>query len=220
VAEKFMRLTLTLLDSQSEISRMILESIRDHLNPIFSKTADNLKPIISKEVLEALTKESEYSSLISGQLRSELGIPDAASRIQQLFQQWSSNILVEFIPITIKGSKLLGKFSLNMIRSDLEDVLGLSAASITDSISGSVIPWLQWLSLEGTKILIRNYQIQIGPNSRSRTGNAIMVTSKQENWRVPPEFAGTIHDNWITRAIQRLDSSIPQKMQQELERNI
>lgn len=216
-----MKITFNLTETQSSISQKILLAIKDHLSTIFtSGLANSLQPIISKEIKNAITQEPEYISLISGQLKSELGIPDAATKVDQLLQHWSNSVVVSISPITIKGSKLIGKLSLDMIPSDFSDVLGLSAATVTDNVTGSIIPWLQWLLLDGTKILIQNYEVRIGPNTRSRTGNAIMVVSNQKDWRVPAEFAGTIHDNWITRAISRLNDTISDKIQQELEKRI
>lgn len=213
-----MKISFKLLETQSSISKKILEAIRDHLSPIFtSNLANALKPIISQEVISALSQEPEYTSLISGQLKYELGIPDAATRINQLFEHWSNSIVINVSPVMVKSSRLVGKLSLNMIPADISDAIGLPAATITDNNTGSIIPWLQWLLLDGSKILIQNYEVRIGPNNNSRTGNAIMVVSNQKDWRVPPEFAGTVHDNWITRAIQRLDQTIPDKIAKELE---
>lgn len=213
-----MKISFKLLETQASISQKILEAIKDHLSPIFTTNfANTLKSVISKEVRAAIYQEPEYTSLISGQLKSELGIPDAASRIDQLFQHWSDSIVVNISPIAAKSSRVVGKLSLSMIPSDFSDVIGMSASTIVDSNTGSIIPWLQWLLLDGSKILIQNYEVRIGPNNNSRTGNAIMVVSNQKDWRVPPEFAGTVHDNWITRAIQRLDQTIPDKIAKELE---
>ena len=35
-----------------------------------------------------------------------------------------------------------------------------------------------------------------------------MIKSRQANWRVPPEFSGTIEDNFITRSITGLEQYI------------
>jgi hypothetical protein len=69
------------------------------------------------------------------------------------------------------------------------------------------LPWLQWLLLEGNATIVRNYTVSFGPNRFSRTGFALMRPSLQ-SWKVPSEFAGTINDNWITRAIDGAESNI------------
>ena len=215
-----MKISIKLLDSSSVISAKILGSIISHLQPAFTKTQQALQQILPKIVKEALILEPEYASLLSGQLRSELGVPDADSKIEQIFSAWSNNLVVQNRPLSIKGSGLSGGFSINIIKSDFSDILSLPAAVVVDSTSGSIIPWLQWLLIEGNQILIRDYKLRMGANSRSRTGNAIMVSSTKDNWRVPPQFAGTINNNWVTRAMDRLDDSILSYIEKELERHI
>jgi hypothetical protein len=129
-------------------------------------------------------------------------------------------MVIRSTQLRISSRGVTGGFSIDMIRSDFSDILSLSAATITDDISGSVVPWLQWLLLDGSKILIRDYAVQFGPNSRSRTGNAIMISSEKQNWRVPSEFAGTVNNNWITRAIDRLDPILLNDIEKELEKHI
>lgn len=215
-----MKISIKLLDSNAVIGTKISSVIISHLQPAFTKIQTALQQALPKIVKEALILEPEYASLLSGQLRSELGIPDADSKIDQIFNAWSNNLLVENKPISIKGSGLSGGFSINIIKSDFSDILSLPAAIVVDNISGSIIPWLHWLLLEGNQILIRDYKLRMGPNSRSRTGNAIMVSSTKDNWRVPAQFAGTINNNWVTRAIDRLDDSILSYIEKELERHL
>jgi hypothetical protein len=215
-----MKISIKLLDSNAVIGTKILSAIISQLQPAFTKTQQSLQQVLPKIVKEALILEPEYASLLSGQLRSELGIPDADSKIDQIFNAWSNNVVVQSRAITMKGSGLSGGFSINVIKSDFSDVLSLPASVVVDSVSGSIIPWLQWLLLEGNQILIRDYKLKMGSNPRSRTGNAIMVSSTKDNWRVPPQFAGTINNNWVTRAIDRLDDNILSYIEKELERHL
>ena len=94
-----------------------------------------------------------------------------------------------------------------MIRSDFSDVLSSDSGFVIDALRGYQLPWLEWLLLEGNKAIISKQEVIIGPNKFSRTGLAIMRPSNK-SWRVPSEFAGTIKDNWITRAIDNSESQI------------
>jgi hypothetical protein len=215
-----MNLSLTILESDREIYNRILNAMRPHLQSVFDKTQQSLQSIIPIKFKEALMDEPEYSSLLSGILKYELGIPDASARIESIYDAWVSSMFIEKKPISIKNNQLNGGFSIRLIRSDFADILDLSASTVVDSISGSNIPWVRWLLLEGGKILVRDYRVQYGPNPRSRTDNAIMVTSSSESWRVPAEFAGTIQDNWVTRSIAKLDNIMYTTLEQELEKNL
>lgn len=213
-----MQITFKLLDTQADISRKILVSLRDYLRPILNTVANSVRKNISKDIEEAIRAEPEYTSLLSGLLRSELGVPDAASRLDTIFTAWANNAVFTVQPVTIKASGLSGGFSLSMIQSDFSDILGLSDAVVTDDISGSKVEWLRWLLLEGGKtIIVRNYEVSYpGSNSRSRTGNAVMVKS-DKHWKIPAVFAGEEDNNWITRAIGRLDDRILFRLEKELE---
>ena len=82
----------------------------------------------------------------------------------------------------------------------------MDEATVTDN-QGQKLPWLEWLLLRGNQIIIRNYQVRMGASPYSRTNMAVMVQSKK-NWRVPMEFAGTITNNWTTRALDKVDAQI------------
>ena len=214
-----MRLEMKLLQSNSEIENMILSAIRDNIDQAFNKALRTLQKSIPLEIHRAITSEPEYASLIGGVLQYELGIPDAVKKVNNIVSVWTNNFHVEASPITISGSRITGGFSINMIKENYEDVLGSEDAFVVDDAKSLRLPWLEWLLLYGGKIIVRSYEVQIGPNPNSRTGLAIMKPSKK-NWRVPAEFSGTKENNWVTRAIDRLDESIPNLIQKEIEKNI
>lgn len=215
-----MKISFNLLDSSSSIQQKILDSIVDYLSPIMQKTKNSLQNSLPQYIEDAVTGQPEYISLLGGQLRSELGVPDAGSRLNSIFSEWKNNAVVIYNPIATKGSSIVGGFSIDMIKSDFSDILSLPSSEVVDSISGSIIPWLKWLLLDGGKILIRNYKVQLGNNPRSRTGGAIMIQSDKENWRVPAQFAGTANNNWITRALSTYDQLILDHIQNTLENSL
>jgi len=214
-----MRLEMKLLESNSDIENMILSSIRDTIDQAFNKSLKNLQQSIPKEIYKVIVSEPEYGSLVGGVLQYELGIPDAAQKVNNIVNIWTSNFYVEISPVTISGSKIIGGFSINMIKDSYEDVLGSENAFVVDDAKSLRLPWLEWLLLYGGKIIVRNYEVQVGSSPYSRTGLAIMKPSKK-NWRVPAEFSGTRENNWVTRALDRLDQSIPNLIQKEIEKNI
>jgi hypothetical protein len=66
------------------------------------------------------------------------------------------------------------------------------------------IPWLRHLLLKGDTTTIMDYTITFNPDkiATSRSGQAIMIKSKLKRWFIPAPFAGTLNDNWVTRALQ------------------
>jgi hypothetical protein len=196
-----------LLESNSQISQSILNAllpdISDYFKDIIRYLKTNIPPVINNAIINSL----EYQSLLNGQLQYEFGIPDSSSKLAGILDIWSKNIHIIYDSPKISGGKIKGSFSVNMIRLDFSDVLYSDYAIMTDNLRGYSLPWLEWLLLEGNKTIIKNYNVVIGPNKYSRTGMAVMRESSK-SWNVPSQFAGTISDNWITRAIDTAEGEI------------
>jgi len=214
-----MKISLSLIESDSVIRAKILNAIKETMDPIMKTCLNKIKYKIPPEIKNALMAEPEYSSLIGGKLKYEMGIP-AKNYVDNIINIWVSNISISYTGLTTGSSGVSGSITLDMIRSSYDDVLSSGDALIVDSLSGATIPWLEWLLLYGGKIIVKNYRVQLGPNNRSRTGMAIMVESNNTGWRVPPEFAGTVSNNWVTRALQRVDNKILDILQREFEESI
>lgn len=214
-----MKFNIRLIDSDSQIRDKILSSVRDHVSEAFQKARVSLSKKIPPEIYKVIVSEPEYQSLISGKLKYEFGIPEAAQKVNEIVDIWTKHVIVDVTPVSIGAAGLKGGFSINMIQDNYEDVITSDSALVIDNLSQAILPWLEWLLLYGDKIIVRNYSVQLGPSPYSRTGFAIMKPSK-ESWRVPPEFAGTKTNNWVTRALDKLDDTIPNMIQQEIENNI
>lgn len=97
--------------------------------------------------------------------------------------------------------------SILIIPADFDDILALPEASyFTDK--QQLIPWLQWLIIEGDKVIVRDYDFSVRNNRFSRTGLGIMVEGAGRRWKVPAEFSGTVQNNFITRALRDADREI------------
>ena len=216
---KIMKFSLKLINNDRQISKTILSLLKSQVSVAFTKAKNEIVNKIKPIIRDYIKAEPEYRDLISGSLKYELGIPDAAM-VDRIVEIWVNNISVQNKSVRISGNKLSGGFSINAIKSDYTDVLSSSSATITDSQTGSLVPWLEWLLLRGGDILVKDYEVQMGPNPRSRTGMAIMVSSNK-NYRMPAKFAGTERNNWVYRAISKLDDTTMQNIiQNALEKYI
>lgn len=195
-----MKISLKLIETNQIIQKNILDALLPQVSTFMNKASKYIESNIHSIIKQAIVEQPEYDSLVSGQLRLELGIPDASFRIEDLINAWINNTVIEYKEPKIFNNRIKSSFTIKIIKSDFSDVLNLSAASI-QTMEYS-LPWLQWLLLDGTAIVVDNYDVFIGPNTRSRTGFAIMRGTENRGWGVPPEYAGTISDNWITRAIE------------------
>jgi hypothetical protein len=210
---------MQILESDSQIRQIILDSIKDHIETALNMSMAPISSEIKALVASSLRAEPEYQSLISGTLRIEFGIPDT-NVVDRIIEMMTDTLLIIKNPIKVNNFGLSGGFELSMIKSDdINGIINTDPAIVTDSQKGYRLPWLEWLLFQSNQPIIRNYEVKIGPNSNSRTGMGIMVESNK-NWRVPPEFAGSIKNNWTTRAISRIDSQLPKIFENNILKNI
>lgn len=200
------RFGINIVESNDQIAAKILKALKVELDKYLYKIFNKVKPQIISIVQNSITSSPEYSSLQSGDLKYEFGLPDSDSRLQTILNFWTK-INAEYTKVSVIGDRLNGGFSLSMIQSDYSDVLNNSAAVFTTE-KGTDLHWLEWLLLFGSKTIIRDYEIEFGYNPRSRTGQAVMKGVKRGKWSVPYQFSGTQNNNWITRAIDSVESDI------------
>jgi len=197
---------INLLESDATIRKLILEGFADELNRVINESI----PIITfrtKEIINnAIKTEPEYDSLKNGQLRYEFGIPNPDS-VDKIIDAIVNNGKFTKQKIKITNIGLSGGFIYSIL--DEETVEGLLYTDIASTVddSGYSLPWLEWLLYSGTRPIVRNYSVKFGSNARSRTGMAVMVRSNN-NWSVPAQFAGTLSNNWFTRAFDKIDDEI------------
>lgn len=211
-----MKFSLTVLESQSDISKLILEQIRSIIDKAINKALPRISSELKQLIAEALRSQPEYASLLSGTLRAELGL-SSTDVVNKLIDAMVNTLTIETNPIVINNKGIKGGFKLTMIKSD--DINGLiytDIASVIDD-AGYSLPWLEWLLLRGNDIIVKNYSVSYTPSEYSRSGMAIMVPSSS-NWRVPPNFAGTQKDNWTTRAISSVEKDIYLILQSNIEK--
>lgn len=197
------------------IERQILTSLKGELDGVLSDAAKKLVGGITKIIDGAIKASPEYQSLVGGKLKFELGVPDAKQRMEDILDLYYRNIVVNKTAVKVSGGKLVGSLKIENKRSDWKDLIGLPAGRIITK-KGTVLPWLEWLLLSGNKIIIRDWDVKLINNRRSRTGGALMVEGKNKRWRVPPEFSGTSNNNFITRALEKVEPNINRYIEKEI----
>lgn len=213
-----MKFSLRLLETDSEISKLIMKEIKIVIDNAIDKAIPDISKEIKELIAESLRSQPEYSSLMAGTLRAELGIPDSNS-INAVIQALIETLDVKKNTITITNSGLVGGFLLTMMKSDdMGGVIYANISSVNDP-KGYSLPWLEWLLFKGNEILVKNYKVSYTPSPYSRSGMAIMTPSS-ESWRVPEQFTGTEENNWTTRAINSVEDSVYRIIQKNIEKYI
>lgn len=184
-------------DFQKYVVKELFKKLKKRSGIIKQRIQEPLQNIVRESIIAT----PEYRSLHGGKLQAELGVTSPASRIESVINMWVSNI---FVDAKVGTSPLLS-IEIGFLEQGYADVLALPEASY--DYQKGVIPWLQWLLLEGDKRIVRSYEFS--PITRhSRTGLGIMTPSPRRGWQVPSEFSGTETNNFATRAFDGVDTKI------------
>jgi hypothetical protein len=214
------KLSLQLVESDAQITKKIQQALLKEVDKVMGTAVNKVVTPIRNLVKSTLMEQPEVKSLDGGILAAEFGLPDGGRRIEDIIDFWVSNIIVSKKKATASRGTVDSGLTIKMIQRDFQDVLNLSSATITTE-KGQELPWLEWLLKFGDRVIVRDYQILFSNTRRtSRSGSAIMIKSSKGSWGVPSAFAGTIDDNFVTRALEEIEDDIVNLMQVQLERLI
>lgn len=216
-----MNISVVLKESDAQIEKLILDALIEEINPVLSRAAIQIKKIVKPYFITAIKACPEMVSLRWGDLRGELGVESAESKLDNIVNVLADSIEIEHKKLTKSAGNLRGGFTLSMVYGDYHDILGLDAATqLTEK--GQILDWLAWLLTYGDSIIVRDYEVSfnVPPRSKSRTGIAVMMKTEKGRWRVPSQYSGTANDNFITRVLDGMESVITDIMQEEMERAI
>lgn len=189
------------------------------INRALKKAKQPIEYKIKDLFLDAVFKDATINSLLHGRLRGEVGLNKAQSRIDAILQVWVNSLKVNTILATPSFSVKAG-YRIEMIQADYSDVFGLPEANVRTK-DGS-LPWLKWLLVYGNQIIVSDYIVDVVPGTiKDRSGtDMIMVPSKSGGWSVPPEFAGTSNNNFVTQIIDRISVEIQKIIIEEFTRYV
>ena len=201
-----MNIDIKLLESDSQIRQSILSSLKPEVDALVSKSIPKINPMIKDLFKEALMNEPEYTSLKSGRLKYEFGLPQEVD-IDDVVSIMSNSVNINLSQSKISSSGINVGIKIEVFEKSGEPAINSPNAFVSDTKGGYSLPWLEWLLLKGTVPIVKNYSVVLGPNKFSRTGMALMVESNK-NWRVPSEFAGSSSNNWASRALDKIEDKI------------
>lgn len=171
-------------------------------------------PTVTKQVgsiIENSVRASgEYPSLLNGKLRAEFGLVNPEAAVDSVIEAIQNSVKIQVEPIKVIGTRLVGGvLTVQFLSNDMHEVLRIPEGSFESE--GGKVDWLNWLLTQGDRVVLSEYAVNefLGTVSSkdSRTGDALMVKSKR-GYRVPPEYSGTINNNWLTRAFDEGESSL------------
>ena len=210
------RVNFKIVDDIQSVKAKILFELREVVDRAYKKAKPRLEQKSRALILSSLKQSSTIQSLLNHQLQADFGLSPSNARrgVDDILSTVSKNINVDFV---ISSSNLVGSIKLNLLPVDVSEFINLPTASyINTGKRGGEISWLEWLLTKGTEIVIDGYSVHYGDFDHSRSGKAEM--RKRGFFRVDPDHAGTVDDNFITRAIRNLSDEIFLIIRFELER--
>ncbi len=186
-------ITLKITDSIPDITANINKAIATEFNSKLQNSRDDITRKIKQLVNELVENQPEIQSLRDGALKGAFGIVDSDSAITNILQSILGNTEVNLKKF---DNSLNGGLTINIQPSSFRNLLGLPQGFTV--YSKGVLHWLDWLLLRGDTIIIMDYQYNPKTGiGRSGLGNMVGGGS----FRVPPQFAGSDDNNFITRAL-------------------
>lgn len=195
-----LRFSIDLLDTNDQIEKNILKAFAADFNIVAQQKLPTIKQQIQTSTLSFLQQTEIYTQLVSGVLAGHFGLPAGSRRgmVDSILQKVANNIEVTYKPIAVRGKKFVNGMYFGILIRDFSDILSMAESLVTIE-DGSQLPWLNWLLISGNKILVSEHDVKF-MSGKGRSGFAVMVSNKAGVWRVPPEYSGTITNNWLTRA--------------------
>ena len=193
-------ISLKILESNSQIKDKIYEAIVQELNKRVFKNKNNVTTRLQNAVKRWVGAQPEIASLransSAGSLGAQFGLTSATSDMiaDIITSAVAGSMVVKIQPIkkTLKGT-----LEINFQRDDFINLLSLQSGHVLTE-KGTDLHWLDWLLIKGDTTIITGYTYIPGPLGRSGGGEMNIGGL----WRVPPEFSGTITNNFITRSFK------------------
>jgi hypothetical protein len=209
------------LDTKAVETAIVVAS-RGVLNSRLSLVANGVRRDLSQMIETMLKNTGTYESLVNGQLKAEFGLKRPVTNLSNILKVLRDSINVRSVPLQRATNGLRGGLVIDMVKADFSEILSLADASYQRK--DWEVPWLKWLLTEGDRIIISTYHISynLTPAERKRSFSGVALMEKGGGWRVPPQFAGTIDDNWITRAFNNKQTQdyIHSVVEDNLRRNL
>lgn len=204
-----MRINFEILESDDQIQKQILKALKVEFNKRIRRSPGKVLSAVQAVIEDAIKSQPEYQALDNGKLSLEFGLTNGKERIDAVITQIIESIKITALPTSVSNKKIRGGIQIVGIPSDYGNLIRLPEASITTQ-KGTELYWLEWLLMNGDQGFILDYDIVYTPTKVGRTKRAVMVRKAGARWGVPPEFAGTKENNFITRAIDKIEDDIAQ----------
>lgn len=206
-----MSLSIKLLETNNQIRDKIYKSIANDVNKRIKRRSPKVRDSIAKKIPGWLYSSPEITSLTSGgqgSLAAQFGLPSFAadSAADAIVNAIVASTIIDVNAVNSRN--LEGGITIKVQPDNFANLLSLPQGFVKTK-SGQ-LHWLDWLLTRGSQMIVLGYKYV--PSSDGRSGGGTMQGGG--NWRVPPQFSGTVNDNFITRAFSGRNKDIELAMKE------
>lgn len=187
-------------ETQFDIQGAILRACADVVEDAIVKALPSIETRGKLAVREYWYNSPTYNSLMSGDLKGKLGIPDGleALVVEPIIDKAAESIKVLYDGTTVTKSRFLSKIKVYILKNDLREILKLATSRINTE-KGQTLDWFKWLTMYGDKVIINDFRF-FPKAGAGRSDMGIMI--KGGYFRIPSIHSGIIGNNFLTRAIE------------------
>lgn len=208
-----MSIRLKLVDTNSQISKDINIAIANEVNKIFKRRKTRIENNIKKLIPGWIIEQPEIASLnaegVKGSLNAEFGLypGTASSAVTAINLAVRESVSVSVEPL---DKNLQGGIVIQIQPESFANLLGLSEGFVITPTAN--LHWLDWILTQGDRVIVVGYYYQPSNEGRGRAGTMEIGQS----WRVDPRYAGTIENNFITRALEGREKEISSALEKAI----
>lgn len=202
-----MSITIRLLESNKEISdkinKALLKDIGTQIRKNRKTAIDRLSILVAGWIREQPEIDSLLADSVQGSLNAQFGLVGGTSSIAV---NDIINAVVSSVEVVVRRDiQFSNSFAVEFFvqPEKFQNLLGLQSGKVT-TLKGTVLEWLEWLLLLGNQQVIFGYSYK--PDNSGRSGGGVMQGGGV--FRVLPQFAGVIDNNFITRALSNRDKDL------------
>lgn len=187
---------IKLVDSMGVIQSRINAACAEELNNILPRHRYKIMSAMRSLAGAWIMMQPEMDSLAGGLLAGMFGLYQGteAMVVDSIRDSVMGAISVNFKTINNTLSK--GGISINFQPATFANLLSLPTGHTV--YEGGDLHWLQWLLERGDSMIVVDYHYSPA-SGMGRSGQGYM--KKTGMFRVPPQFSGTLNDNFVTRAL-------------------
>ena len=133
------RASLKLITTPKKIEQEINKIIIKRFDTRFRNIGSKLTKILRTTIEQAITSSHVYSDVISGGLKTELGVVDPQTHLDQMVSIISSSTHVTTSRLRVVSGSVVGNMTAKAVLSDFSDVFNAGIGVYT-TLKGDVIP--------------------------------------------------------------------------------